>query len=142
MTAVYIPPIEIPLPPPSIASGNIAFSGQLEVTTADNVAYMQKAVFLDRAAQVSTAWIGGVEGLDASGGGQSVIRLSDHPYDQQGGETQAFDLILPSGQTYASAAGGIIIPALSWLYLFVTQADGGHYGAQVGFHFQWLESEA
>lgn len=139
MTAIYISP-----PPPpvaaalQIATAAVAFSGQLEVTGPANAAIMQKAIYMARAARITAAWISGVDGLDSGAAGQTRIRLSSSPYNQQAGAA-SIELTLAAGQSRAQAAGEITVTAGGWLYLFITQAAGGHYGAQVGFEFSWQE---
>jgi hypothetical protein len=139
MTAIYISP---PQPPaqatPQVAPAAAAFSGQLEVTTPANAAIMQKSIYMARAARVTAAWISGVDGLDSGASGQTTIRISDHPYDQQAGAA-AIDLTLAAGQCRTQAAGEVAIAAGSWLYIFITQATGGHYGVQVGLEITWQE---
>lgn len=134
MTAIYVPP-----PQQVQSTASVSFSGMLEATSAENVAITQKAVFLDHAARIVGAWISGVDGIDPDAAGQTVIHVSDRPYDQQGTDAQGFDLILAAGECRTVASGEIAIPAESWLYVFITQADGGHYGAQTGLNIQWEE---
>ena len=139
MTAIYIsPPPPAVATSPQIATAAAAFSGQLEVTAPANAAIMQKAIYMARAARITTAWISGVDGLDTGAAGQSRVRLSDHSYDQQAGAT-GFDLTLAASQSRTLAAGEVAIDAGGWLYIFITQATGGHYGAQVGFEITWQE---
>lgn len=139
MTAIYISP---PPPPvassPQIATAAAAFSGQLEVTGPANVAIMQKAIYMARAARITAAWISGVDGLDTGASGQTRIRLSNSPYDQQGGAS-GIDLTLAAGQSRTQAGGDVAVAAGGWLFIFITQATGGHYGAQVGFELTWQE---
>lgn len=142
MTAIYIsPPPPTVAASPQVATAAAAFSGQLEVTGPANAAIMQKAVHMARVAKVTAAWISGVDGLDSGATGQSRVRLSDRPYDQQTGTT-GFELTLAAGQSAALAAGEITIPAGGWLYINITQATGGHYGAQLGIQILWQEENA
>ena len=137
MTAFYVPP-----PPPSQSAAFAAFSGLLEVTGLVNAGIMQKAVFMPRAAMITASWISGVDGLDAAADGTTIFRLSDGPFDQQVGAA-GFDLTLAAGQSRSQSQGSeITIPAGGWLYIFIIQAAGGHYGAQLGFDILWQESFA
>lgn len=133
MTAIYIPPA-----PPGQGSAAVSFSGELEVTGPGNAAFTQKAVFLARAAKITAAWVSGIDGLDGQATGQTVVRLADRPWDQQGGAA-GLNLTLSAGQSAAVATGEIEIPAGGWLYLFIAQATGGHFGAQVGLEISWQE---
>lgn len=133
MTAIYISPSS-----PAVATAAAAFSGQLEVTGPANAPIMQKAVYLARAARITAAWVSGVDGLDTVASGQTRIRLSDHPYDAQSGAA-GIDLTLAASQSRGQATGDIAVLAGSWLYIFITQATGGHYGAQVGLEITWQE---
>lgn len=139
MTAIYISP---PPPPvsaaPQVATAAATFSGQLEVTSPANAAIMQKSIYMARAARVTAAWISGVDGLDSGASGQTRFRVSGSPYDQQAGAA-SIDLTLAANQSRAQAAGEIAIAAGGWLYIFITQAAGGHYGAQVGAQLTWQE---
>jgi hypothetical protein len=131
VTAIYISP-----PAPSL--GAASFSGQLEAAGPDNAGIMQKAVYIPRTARIGAAWVSGVDGLGEASG-TTVIRLSNQPFDRQDGAT-GFELILAVGQSVAQASGSVTVPAGGWLYVFITQASGGHYGAQVGFEISWQES--
>lgn len=133
MTAIYLPP-----PAPGQSMGAITFSGQLEPAGPDNAAIMQKAVYLPRAARITAAWVSGVDGLSGEADGQTVLRLSSRPWDEQAGAL-GFELTLSAGQSAALAAGEVAIAAGGWLYLYIAQASGGHYGAQVGFIISWQE---
>ena len=133
MTAIYIPP-----PPPGRSTASVSFSGQLEVTGPNNAAIMQKAIFMPRTARVTAAWISGVDGLAGEATDSTIIRFLDRPYDQQDGAA-GFDLTLAAGQSRARVAGDVTIPASGWLYIFIVQATGGHYGVQVGVEITWQE---
>lgn len=138
MTAIYISPPPPVTASPQVATASAAFSGQLEVTGPGNAAIMQKAIYLAHAARITAAWISGVDGLDTGALGQTKLRFSDHSYDQPTGAT-GFDLTLAASQSRTLAAGEVAIAAGGWLYIFITQAIGGHYGAQVGFEITWQE---
>ena len=64
-------------------------------------------------------------------------------YDQQVGAA-GFDLTLAAGQSRSSESAAVKsrLTAGGWLYIFITQATGGHYGAQVGFEITWQEDNA
>lgn len=133
MTAIYISPT-----PPQVTTAAATFSGQLEVTAPANAAIMQKAIYMARAARITAAWISGVDGLDGGASGQTRFRLSNSPYDQQAG-ADFIDLTLAAGQSRTQAVGEVNIAAGGWFYIFITQASGGHYGAQVGTQITWQE---
>ena len=132
MTAIYVPP-----PQPGVSNAHVSFRGMLELTALGNAATMQKSVFLGRAGRIASAWIAGVDGMDTEATGETILRFSDLPHDQQEGTSQFIDLALSAGECRAVAAGSIAIPADGWLHVFIRQAGGGHYGAQIGIHIEW-----
>ena len=110
-------------------------SGRLEVADAGNYLIAQKRMYVPADATISAVQVVGVDGLDVEATGNSVINVSDTDH-VQGGLPQTIALTLAHGAAYGRQTGSIDIVAGSYLYLFASEADGGHYGVQIALEVQ------